>query len=101
MGFATPRTYGCETHTLMVAEIVIGDLFCTSPAYVLRAKYLVVDWGRPLRLFNETGTILKSRPTASVKLTRDLNYQKCGIGCFTSMLHIPPRSFNAIFGLTS
>jgi hypothetical protein len=42
MGLCEP--YGCETHMLMVAEIVIGDHFCTSPAYVLRAKYWVVDW---------------------------------------------------------
>jgi hypothetical protein len=41
-----PTLYGCETHMLMVAEIVIGDHFCFSPAYVLvlGAKYWVVDW---------------------------------------------------------
>jgi hypothetical protein len=41
-----PALYGGETHMLMVAEIVIGDRFCTSPAYVLCAKYWVVDWAR-------------------------------------------------------
>jgi hypothetical protein len=45
-----PALYGCETHMLMVAEIVIGDHFCTSPAYVLRAEYWVVDWARPTSL---------------------------------------------------
>jgi hypothetical protein len=48
MGLCHP--YGCKTHMLMVAEIVIGDRFCTSPAYVLRAKYWVVDWARPTSL---------------------------------------------------
>jgi hypothetical protein len=45
-----PTLYGCETHMLMVAEIVIGDHFCTSPAYVLRAKYWVVGWARSTTL---------------------------------------------------
>jgi hypothetical protein len=49
MGLCQP--YGCETHMLMVAEIVIGDHFCTSLAYVvLRAKYWVVGWARPTTL---------------------------------------------------
>jgi hypothetical protein len=45
-----PPIYGCETHMLMVAEIVIGHRACTSPAYVLRAKYWVVDWARTTSL---------------------------------------------------
>jgi hypothetical protein len=45
-----PPLYGGETHMLMVAEIVIGDRFYTSPAYVLHAKYWVVDWARPTSL---------------------------------------------------
>jgi hypothetical protein len=42
--------YGCETHMLMVAEIVIGDNFSTGPAYVLRAKYWVVSWAHTTTL---------------------------------------------------
>jgi hypothetical protein len=45
-----PPLYGCETHMLIVAEIVIGNRFCTSPAYVLHAKYWVVDWAWPITL---------------------------------------------------
>jgi hypothetical protein len=45
-----PTLYGCETHMLMVAKIVIGDHFFTSPAYILRAKYWVVDWARTTSL---------------------------------------------------
>jgi hypothetical protein len=54
-----PTLYGCETHMLMVAEIVIGDHFCTSPAYVLRMKYWVVDWAHTTTLtrpLNNAGT---------------------------------------------
>jgi hypothetical protein len=47
MGLCQP--YGGEIHMLMVAEIVIGDRFCNSPAHVLRAKYWVVDWARTTR----------------------------------------------------
>jgi hypothetical protein len=42
--------YGCETHMLMVAEIVIGDHFSTSPAYVLHVKYWVVSWAHTTTL---------------------------------------------------
>jgi hypothetical protein len=50
MGLCQPEAYGCETHMLIVAEIVIGDHICTSPAYVLRAEYWVVDWVRTTSL---------------------------------------------------